>query len=205
MAIRFIYFDLGKVLLDFTHERGFSQIARVAETSSDVVRSTLVEGGLSDRYECGEVTTAEFHTEFCQRSNTSVSLEKLTHAWANIFDVIPQTVAIATSLISAGHRVGILSNTCEAHWKFAVQRFKVLSTCFDPVITSYGERSMKPAPAIYEAAAARVNVPPNQLFFVDDRAENVAAAQALGWHAKRFTTPLQLANDLESFGVQFNR
>ena len=205
MAIRFIYFDLGKVLLDFTHERGLSQIARVSEKAVDVVRAALVESGLSDRYESGDVTTAEFHQEFCQRANVEVSLEELTLAWGDIFEIIPQSLALAANLRSAGHQVGILSNTCEAHWDFAVSRFSSLSTFFDPVITSYSVRSMKPARGIYEAAAASVNIPPNELFFVDDRAENVEAARALGWNARLFTTQAQLAADLECLGVRFNR
>ena len=82
----------------------------------------------------------------------------------------------------------------EAAWAF-----------FDPIITSYEAQSMKPHAGIYELAAKRVNLPPEEIFFVDDRAENVEGARKLGWQAVRYTTPLRLANDLERRGVVFNR
>ena len=205
MAVRFIFFDLGNVLLDFTHERGFSQIADIAGTTAEHVRAALVDTGLSDRYEIGELTTGEFHYEFCSATNTTASLEELTRAWGDIFEIKPQMVALVANLKSAGHRVGILSNTCAAHWESAARRFRILSSNFDPVITSYEVKSMKPAAGIYKVAASRVALRPEEIFFVDDRVENVEGAKRLGWNARQFTGVLQLAEDLEALGLKFNR
>lgn len=205
MSVQFIYFDLGRVLLDFTHEQGFEQIATVSGVSSELVRQTLMDSGLSDRYDTGELSTAEFHEAFCDATNSTPSIEELSHAWSDIFTIIPSSVGLAASLKSAGYRIGILSNTCEAHWEFAAKKFRVLGQLFDPVITSYDVHAMKPVAAIYEAAAKAANHDPSELFFVDDRAENVEGARSQGWHAELFTSTLQLANDLERLGVDFNR
>lgn len=205
MPIKFIYFDLGRVLLDFTHERGFEQIATVAELTPDQVRVALFDSGLSDRYETGEISTAQFHEEFCSSAGTSIAVEKLTTAWSDIFDLKPETVAIAANLKSAGTRIGILSNTCEAHWLFAAKKFRVLSQLFDPVITSYDAKSMKPDSNIYKSAAKAAHCAPSELFFVDDREENVEGARKVGWHAELFESALKLASDLERLGVEFNR
>lgn len=205
MAISFIYFDLGKVLLDFTHERGFQQIAAAADLSEEQVRAAIVDSGLGDRYETGLVSTDEFHREFCSLTGTNASIDKLTIAWGDIFELKPQTVRIASSLVAAGYRIGILSNTCEAHWLWAAQSFGVLSMLFDPVVTSYDAKSMKPDAGIYDLAAKRSGVSADELFFIDDRAENVDAARAHGWTAEVFTTALEFANDLEKHGVVFNR
>lgn len=205
MAIEFIYFDLGRVLLDFTHERGFDQIAAVTGISAEQVRAALFDNGLSDRYETGHVTTDEFHAEFCSASSTSPTVEELTTAWADIFEIKVDTVALAGNLKSGGNRIGILSNTCAAHWEFAARKFRVLSQIFDPVITSYDAKSMKPDAVIYEMAAKQVGLAPEQLFFVDDREENVEGARKLGWHAELFTSAQQLAEDLQRLGIEFNR
>lgn len=205
MAIQFFYFDLGKVLLEFTHERGFEQISTVAGIPVAQVRAALFDSGLSDRYETGEITTAEFHAEFCQTAKTDVKLDELTTAWSDIFELNTRTMTIAASLRATGHRLGILSNTCEAHWEFAANKFVALNAYFDPVITSYDARSMKPDAGIYNAAAERVGHVPSELFFVDDREENVEGANKLGWNARLYTTALQLSNDLEELGVAFNR
>lgn len=205
MAIEFIYFDLGRVLLDFTHEQGFEQIALVAGISAEQVRAALFGNGLSDRYDTGHLTSEEFHQEFCSTTNTSPTLLELNRAWADIFEIKPEMVALAANLKSAGNRIGILSNTCPAHWEFAANKFRALAQLFDPIVTSYETRSMKPDPVIYEVAAQKVGCSPNELFFVDDREENVNGARMAGWHAELFTGALSLANDLEGLGVSFNR
>ena len=66
-------------------------------------------------------------------------------------------------------------------------------------------RAMKPDAKIYEFAAAQVKVAPEEIFFVDDRAENVAGARRRGWHAVQFSDARQLAEDLGQSGVEFNR
>ena len=205
MAIRFIYFDLGRVLLDFTHERGFAQIAELVGIEAEQVRAVLVDTGLSDRYETGMVTTREFHQEFCESSGTSPTVSALANAWGDIFEIKPATVALAANLKSAGHRIGILSNTCEAHWEHAANKFRALSLLFDPVVTSYEVNSMKPDKGIYETAAKHVGCAPEELFFVDDREDNVDAARRLGWHASLFSSTQKLADDLEKLSISFNR
>lgn len=205
MAIKFIYFDLGNVLLDFTHERGYGQIAAVSGLSTDDVRTALVDSGLSDQYESGLLSTDEFHQAFCAATGATAPVTALAAAWGDIFEIKPQTVAVAASLVSTGHRIGILSNTCEAHWEDAVRRFRPLSLYFDPVITSYQVKVMKPDAGIYKIAADAVGLAPEEILFADDREENVEGALKLGWQAVRFSSALQLANELESRGVSFNR
>ena len=153
MSVRFIYFDLGKVLLDFSHDRGFTQIASAANCGATDVRKFFVDSGMSDRYDRGELTTADFHRAFCEETNSSITPDQLTHAWSDIFTVMPATLTLAANLKSAGYRIGILSNTCEAHWLFAVARFRILSQIFEPVLTSYDVGAMKPDAVIYESAA----------------------------------------------------
>jgi FMN phosphatase YigB (HAD superfamily) len=47
-------------------------------------------------------------------------------------------------------------------------------------------------------------VAPAEIFFTDDRAENVAGALAAGWQAVQFQSVQALSEDLRSRGVQFN-
>ena len=205
MPIQFIYFDLGRVLLDFTHERGFRQIAHAAKIPERLVREALYDQGLSDRYELGTVSTTQFHRHFCEATNSVIDQERLCLAWGNIFEVMPQTIRLAASLRAAGYQLGILSNTCEAHWVFAKQRFAMLTQLFDVVITSYDVQSMKPDREIYDVAAQRAGSPPDSLFFTDDRIENVTAAQEQGWAAVQFESAHQIADELEQRGLKFNR
>ena len=205
MAIEFFYFDLGNVLLDFSHQRGCDQIAVVAGVTPEDVRSALFDSGLNDRYERGEVTTEQFHREFSHLTATETPLIPFLHAWSDIFELHVRTIPIVFSLRAAGHRVGLLSNTCQAHWEFVVRKYAVLSTFFDPVVTSYEAKAMKPESKIYEFAASRAGVAPSDIFFVDDRLENVEGARSCGWHAEQFATAIELGNALTRLGVRFSR
>ncbi|GGO28024.1 hypothetical protein GCM10010116_56190 [Microbispora rosea subsp. aerata] len=57
----------------------------------------------------------------------------------------------------------------------------------DEVVSSARVGVVKPDPRIYEIAAERAGVPLERCLFVDDRAENVEAAKALGMTAVLFT------------------
>ena len=205
MTIQFIFFDLGNVLLEFSHERGCHQMATVAGISSAQVRRAVFDSGLNDRYERGEITTEQFHKEFDRLSNTTTRFDALIGAWNDIFEIHTRTVPIVTNLYAAGYPLGILSNTCPAHWEHMVKQYPLLTTLFDPFITSFEVQAMKPDAKIYESAAAQVKVAPEEIFFVDDRAENVEGARRCGWHAVQFSGARQLAEDLGQSGVEFNR
>jgi HAD superfamily hydrolase (TIGR01509 family) len=63
---------------------------------------------------------------------------------------------------------------------------------------------MKPQPGIYAAAASLAGVQPADIFYTDDRPENVAGACAAGFDAVPFENPRQLADELRRRHVQWN-
>ena len=63
---------------------------------------------------------------------------------------------------------------------------------------SYEVRAMKPERAIYEAAVAKAGCAASEVFFTDDKAENVEGASTAGLDAVVFTSPEQLQRDLVS-------
>jgi HAD superfamily hydrolase (TIGR01509 family) len=60
---------------------------------------------------------------------------------------------------------------------------------------------MKPDAAIYARAEQLACVSPGDIFFVDDRPENVAGARAMGWDAVLYHTPERLLAELEARGI----
>jgi 2-haloacid dehalogenase len=72
---------------------------------------------------------------------------------------------------------------------------------FEDVIVSGVEAVAKPDPAIFEIVRRRTGRPLDRLVFVDDRADNVAAAAALGMDALLFTDADALRADLRARGL----
>ncbi len=197
MSAPFLYFDLGKVLLHFDHMQACRQMSEVSGVAAEQIFNIIFQGDLQTRYERGEITTPEFFDEFCRRTNTHPDYQALLAAAANIFSLNADVASIVDQLAAAGFTLGLLSNTCEVHWNHCFQgRFPVLSGCFSIYVLSYQIRAAKPDAAIYQAAIERANRPAAEIFFVDDRPENVAGARRAGLDAVLYTTPAQLSKDL---------
>ena len=72
---------------------------------------------------------------------------------------------------------------------------------FRDIVVSGTERMVKPHRAIYELALRRFGMPAEELVFVDDRAENVAGAEAAGMRGHLFRDAGTLREELGQLGV----
>ncbi|WP_029253431.1 HAD family hydrolase [Paraoerskovia marina] len=75
------------------------------------------------------------------------------------------------------------------------------TTRMEQVLVSGRERLVKPDPAIFRLARDRFGLDPTATVFVDDSAENVEAASALGFCTVRFRSTSQLRDELRRLGV----
>jgi 2-haloacid dehalogenase len=98
---------------------------------------------------------------------------------------VPGMRAVVDALRADGLRLLILSNMPSEVWPGLTERWPVLRG-FEGAVISGDERIVKPDPAIYRVLIDRFGVDPATTAFVDDRAEDVAAAAALGFTAILF-------------------
>ncbi|MGD9644654.1 MAG: HAD family hydrolase [Pirellulales bacterium] len=203
MPPKFIYFDLGNVLLNFSHPRMCRQMAEVAGLSEEAVWQVLFTSGLELDYERGQIDTATFYERFCQAAGTRPDFDRLALAASDIFAVNVGSKRVLSQLLAAGYRLGLLSNTNEMHWNyFARGRFALIPTAFEQVVLSFEVGAIKPEAAIFTAAIERSGVSPGEIFFTDDVAGHVDAAREAGIDAVQFTTPAVLLDELTSRGVR---
>jgi putative hydrolase of the HAD superfamily len=204
MPIHFLYFDLGNVLLHFCHDRMCRQMADAAGIEVERVREIVLSDTALREQETGSLNPVTFHDYFCRETGSDVTADALHAAAADIFTLNEPIVPLVDRLANSGHRLGILSNTNEAHWRFVTDgRFApLLPGPFEQAVLSFQEGAMKPDPTIYAAAARRAGVALDEIFFTDDREENVAAARASGFDAVTFTGPKKLLQELVNRGVR---
>ena len=201
---KFFYFDLGNVLLHFDHERGCQLMGEVAGLSAKLVRQMLYDSGWAWRYEAGEFSDEEFFELFCRETNTRPDRARLLAAAGDIFEVNASIVPVVASLKRAGHRLGILSNTCSPHWEHCANGRYDFFDHFDVPALSYVLKACKPDRAIYDAAQKLAGVAPHEIFFVDDLPQNVAGAREAGFDAVLYTSTPELIADLQRRGVAVN-
>jgi putative hydrolase of the HAD superfamily len=203
MPPKFIYFDLGNVLLNFSHPRMCRQMAEVAGLSEEAVFQALFGSDLELDYERGRVTTPEFYEQFCTATGTRPDFDRLTHAACDIFTAHVGTKRVLSQLLAAGYRLGLLSNTNEMHYNyFARGRFALIPTAFEQLVLSFEVGAIKPEPQIFQAAIEKAGVLPEEIFFTDDIAGHVEGARAAGIDAVQFTTPAALLDALLERGVR---
>jgi glucose-1-phosphatase len=201
---RFLYFDLGKVLVNFDVDQMLQQIGAVAGLAPERVRPALFGNGLMCRYETGRITTADFYREFSAEVGCRPDQDTLIAAAADIFTLNVPVLPLVAQLRQAGHRLGILSNTCELHWQHCHRRFRIVADGFAVHALSYRIQAAKPDAAIFRAAAELADCRPEEIFFVDDIAGHVEGARAVGFDAVLFTSAEALAADLRKRGLRFN-
>jgi len=129
----------------------------------------------------------------------------LIEAYATRFgESIPGPVPGSLELVEALHERGVplfaITNFGAEFWP----PFRAGEPVFDrfgDIVVSGFERIAKPDPAIYALAAARFGHDPAGMLFIDDNADNIAAAIACGWQGHLFTDAERLADDLRGRGL----
>jgi glucose-1-phosphatase len=202
---KFLYFDLGNVLLFFDHRRAARQLAALAGVDEGAVFDYIFASDLNTRCDAGLVTGPEFAAGFREQFSCEADDGAIFRASSRIFRVNTPMKGIVSQLRTAGHRLGILSNTCDMHFDwFGSGYYSPIPEAFDVIVLSYRLQLSKPDRAIYEQAARQAGVAPEDVFYVDDMPANVEGARAAGFDAVLFTSAAQYAEDLRSRGVRFN-
>lgn len=198
--IRTCLFDMGNVLVFFSHERMCQQLGQLCDRSTADIRQLLIDSGIQWDYERGRLTIEQFHEWFQSQTECSVTLPDLARAGADIFWLNEPIVPVLDQLKRQGIRLVLLSNTCQTHFEWVRDQFDVLQR-FDSCVTSCAVGAMKPEPKIYEAALQQIGCSPDECFYTDDIPEYVAAGREHGLQAEVFVGVPTLVQQLQSRGI----
>ncbi|NLX43789.1 MAG: HAD-IA family hydrolase, partial [Chloroflexi bacterium] len=96
------------------------------------------------------------------------------------------------------YRVAMLSNATDILEQRLRDNYAV-NQYFDPIINSAVIGIAKPDPAIYRHLLDRLALEAGQVLFIDDKAENIAAAAALGMHVIWYVSSAELERQLTPY------
>lgn len=195
---RTIFFDLGNVLIFFDHQKMCRQIADYSGLELDLVQNVMHKYG--DLYERGHVDSKMIYDELCRMAQKKLDFETLMRAVSDIFQPNDPVISIALKLKSSGHRLFLLSNTCEAHFAFASSQFPFLKH-FDGYVLSYEVGARKPEKKIYEKALEIAGCRNKECFYTDDVLPYIESARSLDIDAEQYTTPQELTQHLNARGI----
>lgn len=198
MRPHFFYFDLGNVLLYFDHDLAFRRMAKIAGVSPREMRTAVMDTELQIAYETGHISGSEFVDRIAMHLDRPLDAEPMLEAAADMFIANTHILPVLERVKELQIPMGLLSNTCEAHWQWILQqRYPQVVDWFSPVILSFEAKSMKPDHGIYEQAEQRAGVAPEHIFFTDDRADNIEAASKRGWQTQVFVNADRLMQTID--------
>lgn len=100
------------------------------------------------------------------------------------------------------YRLLALTNWSHETFPVAQKKFPWLDW-FEGIVVSGEEKLRKPDPEIYQRLLNRYKVTASQAVFIDDNADNIKAAQSLGFKTIHFTSGRILAQELEALDIIF--
>ncbi len=174
-----IIFDFGNVLAAFSP---FSLARRFADTDADAVTlaSVVFDGRWAD-YDGGRLSYDEHLSGSLARlpERLHEAAEALFAGWPAALDPIESTAETVHALYERGYGLYILSN---APRKFSevVREHYPITHLFDGAVYSAAVGMDKPHAPIYQYLLDTYRLDPTDCLFVDDKAENVAGAEACG-------------------------
>lgn len=192
MSLAAIAFDLGGVLVGVEKARLFEAFP----LPKAQVEEAFFADGRFKALNTGRLSQEAFLDEVARRLETS--RERVHKAWAAMVEPLPGASELVLELDVP---VMTWSNTDPIHADRL--RSALPAPLFSPkrAALSFEIGALKPDPGFFEAALARAGLSPAQVFFVDDRADNVAAARALGIDAVRALGPKQAREALRARGL----
>ncbi len=195
-----VVFDLGKVLVDFDYSIAGRRIAARGRVSAEAVQEFIDHSPLLFRFETGRVSKQQFFAEVQAATGFRGTIEEFSEFFADIFTAIEPMAELNAELRQRGIPTYIFSNTNELAISHIRSRFPFFSQ-FNDYILSYEHGAMKPEARLYEVVERQTGLHGTDLFYLDDRAENVAAGAARGWRAFVHHAPEQTREIIARSGL----
>ena len=202
MALEAVIFDYGMVLSTAQEPQALAALKLI----------TRLDDAAFDRhywrhrhsYDLGQLNGTSFWQKISDEAGLNLGssqIERLIEndivMWSTLNEAMLQWVQ---AVQDAGFRTAILSNMGEELMVYMRQEFGWLGR-FDHHTWSCELRIAKPDPEIYRYTCDKLGVPPASALFLDDKPENIAAAESIGMQAIQFTTVEALQAELDRRGL----
>jgi 2-haloacid dehalogenase len=195
-----VVFDLGGVLIQWEPRRFIAEIApEQSEPGSPLL--DLFHGPEWAAHDRGEITEADAFTAMAERlPDHADAIAAVAAVWREQLVAIPETVALLETLRASAVPLYALSNFPRQAFAWTYERQPWLGL-FSGIAVSSHFGVAKPDPRFFEAFFAQYGLDPTTCLFIDDNADNVAAATALGMTAHQHTDLAALLTFLRQHNV----
>ena len=188
-TIKAVLFDYGQVLSLGPNAAAWKRFLSIVDAAQDRFHPAYWEP--RHAYDRGDLDGDAYWNRVASLAGhpglSATQLDALTAADIDLWtDLNHPMLAWAQLLQDRGIRTGILSNIGDRMETGIRARFDWIDR-FDHCTWSHRLNLAKPEAAIYQHAAEGLATPPASILFIDDRADNITAARAIGMQAIEYS------------------
>lgn len=194
-----LIFDLFGVLIAFDEDIVYR---RLAEHCAEPDRAFVAMQGLVSRGDLirGQVSLAQLHEELINAHRLGLSLPDFEACWRLPYSSPMPGMAQLLRTLSSRRKLVLLSNVDRDYWQCVRSRHSELHE-FSSFVLSCETGFAKPEPRAFQIAIERCGFEASRCYFVDDKMENVDAAERLGLRGHCFKDAQGLRAALARLGV----
>ena len=191
---------LGMVLVNWDPHAAFQELGFDEKTEEAVGNATVY----SDAWNESDRSVLDAEEQLAVFVQNAPEYEKeIRLFWENVARAIYQydySRAWIRELKQKGYHVYILSNYGKWTYEHTAEALSFLSDV-DGQVFSFEVHQIKPEPEIYRTLLDKFNLVADECVFLDDRRENIEAAETQGIHTVLFTTYQDALEKLKTYGV----
>lgn len=198
MIVKKFLFDLGNVFFDWNPERILKPIFNDDERMNFFINN--ISFPLLDT-RCDAGITIEVAVNDAIKKFPEFEKE-IKFYYPNHGNMVggffQKTVDVFYKIKELNYPCFVLSNWSAETYEGMEEKYPFLKD-FDGKIISGRDFLIKPDPAIYELAISRFNLIPEETLFIDDRLDNIEAAQNLNFQTIHLTNPSLIQDLIDTY------
>jgi len=195
MTIGVVFFDLGGVIVRTEFQAPRERLAQRLGMTYEGLVKLVFEGESSRRASLGEISTQEHWAAVIRALSLPPSAAEIVGQEFFAGDFLDRELLNFIRSLRPHYKTGLISNAWPDLRDYIVR--SKFDDAFDEMVISAEVGLMKPDPRIYHLALQKTGVAPAAAVFLDDFAENIEAARAVGMYAIQFTQPEKALEELK--------
>ena len=197
MAVKVFFWDFGGVIVRTYYPEHREALAKQFGMSRKELETLVFSSDSGESAQLG-IISYEQHWKNIQ-TELNLSDEEILSFQMQFWeaDRMDEQLINAIRTLRRNYRTGLISNAF-SDLNFHLRETLGIAEIFDEIIISAEIGMVKPDPGIYYYALERLNCKPEEAVFIDDKLENIVAAQQIGMHGIHFLNTMQTLTELEN-------
>lgn len=198
-----LVFDLGKVIFDVSFGFAFDKWASVSGLEQKAISKKFKFDEYYEQFERDEIETDVYVRHVSELIGFSLSREEFVEGWNNIYMDAYPGIGKTLAALKKNYRLLSLTNTNRVHAEIWPVRYADTLAHFEKIFSSHEMKLRKPEKEAYQVVLDYLGTEPSKIIFLDDRPENIKAAEAVGIKSILVRSSSQMLDELKKEGITF--